>query len=183
MIKKEIKQESKTLYEGKVLTLTNDVVLCPNGVLANREIVHHSGGVGILCINENEDILLVSQYRYAYDEIVYEIPAGKLEKGEKPLLAAHRELQEETGYCASSLESLGEIYPTCGYSNERIHLYLAKGLVSGQTHFDEDEYMESNYYPLKTILSMIENGQIKDAKTLCAIYRYLFRKNLNASSK
>ena len=174
MIEKRLSGE--TIFEGHVVKLVKDKVLCPNGNESFREIVRHNGGAAVLCINENEEILLVKQFRYAYDEVMYEIPAGKLEKNEDPLLAAKRELEEETGNKADSLDFLGAIYPTCGYSSEIIYLYLAKNCKKTQTHFDEDEVIESKFYKLDDVKNMILNGEIKDAKTICALSYYLMRK-------
>ncbi len=174
MIEKRLSGE--TIFEGHVVKLVKDKVLCPNGNESFREIVRHNGGAAVLCINENEEILLVKQFRYAYDEVMYEIPAGKLEKNEDPLLAAKRELEEETGNKADSLDFLGAIYPTCGYSSEIIYLYLAKNCKKTQTHFDDDEVIESKFYKLDDVKNMILNGEIKDAKTICALSYYLMRK-------
>ncbi len=174
MIEKRLSGE--TIFEGHVVKLVKDKVLCPNGNESFREIVRHNGGAAVLCINENEEILLVKQFRYAYDEVMYEIPAGKLEKNEDPLLAAKRELEEETGNKAESLDFLGAIYPTCGYSSEIIYLYLARNCKKSHTHFDEDEVIESKFYKLDDVKNMILNGEIKDAKTICALSYYLMKK-------
>ena len=168
--------DSKLIYDGKVIRVVKDKVLCPNGNESYREIIHHNGGAGILCINEKEEILLIRQYRYAYNEVLYEIPAGKLEVGENPYDAAIRELEEETANKASSLELLGRIYPTCGYSDEIIYLYLAKNTIITKTNFDEDEFIESSFYSLDKVLDMIKEGIIVDAKTICAIEYYLLKK-------
>ena len=174
MIEKRLSGE--TIFEGHVVKLVKDKVLCPNGNESFREIVRHNGGAAVLCINENEEILLVKQFRYAYDEVMYEIPAGKLEKNEDPLLAAKRELEEETGNKAESIDFLGAIYPTCRYSSEIIYLYLAKNCKKTQTHFDDDEVIESKFYKLDDVKNMILNGEIKDAKTICALSYYLMKK-------
>lgn len=173
---KEKRLSGKTIYDGKVIKVTCDDVLCPNGNISKREIVHHNGGSAILCINDKEEVLLIKQYRYAYDEVIYEIPAGKLEVGEDPYDAAIRELEEETANKADSLKYLGIIYPSCGYTNEKIHLYLANNTKITKTNFDEDEYIVSEYYPLSTVIEMIKDGTIKDAKTICAINYYIINK-------
>ena len=111
------------LYEGKILRLEKDQVLCDNGNIADREIVRHHGGAAVLCITEEQDVLLIKQFRYAYQEVLYEIPAGKLEANEDPKLAAVRELEEETGKKALDIIYLNTIYPTCGYSDEKIYIY------------------------------------------------------------
>lgn len=170
---KEEKISGEVLFKGKVVTLVKDKVLCPNGNESYREIVKHPGGAAILCITENNEILLEKQFRYAYDEVIYEIPAGKLEYGEDPYNAAIREFEEETGNKADSLIPLGKIYPTCGYSSEIIHLYLAKDYVKTKTHLDEDEVIETLLIPLDKVNEMIINGEIRDAKTICALYTYM----------
>jgi len=137
---REKKIKSEAIYEGKVVKLYRDDVICPNGKGAKREVVRHNGGSAILCINNNK-VLLIRQFRYAYDEVMYEIPAGKLELGEDPYSAALREFEEETGNKAEKLEYLGKIYPSCGYTDEIIYLYLAENYVETKTNFDEDEFI------------------------------------------
>lgn len=170
---KEKKISGEVIYDGKILTLVKDKVICPNNEEAYREIVRHNGGAAILVVNEKNEVLLIRQFRYAYDEIIYEIPAGKLELNEDPYEAAKRELEEETGYKAEKLISLGVIYPTCGYSSEKIHLYLASGLSKGSLHLDDDEFIEPMFISLDKVKKMILNNEIKDAKTICAISNYL----------
>ena len=172
MDKKEKTLSSTTIYKGKILSLRKDEVLCPNGNKSYREIVDHHGGAGILAFIDNK-VILIKQYRYAYDEILYEIPAGKLEKDEDPLNAAQRELLEETGYYSSNIKHLGDIYPTCGYSNEIIHIYLAKDLKKQERHLDDDEFIDVYYFDIEEVKSLIKEGKIKDAKTICAIQYYL----------
>lgn len=171
----EKKIDGEILYEGKILRLERDKVLCPNGKEAYREVVRHNGGAAILCLTEQDEVLLIKQFRYPYKEILYEIPAGKLEQGENPYAAAIRELEEETGNRAAGLELLGKIYPTCGYSSEVIYLYLARNYVHTATSFDEDEVIEGSFVPLHKVKEMILSGQIKDAKTICAISYYLMK--------
>lgn len=173
MIEKKI--DGEVIYEGKVITVLRDKVICPNNKEAYREVIKHSGGSAILCITEDNKVLLIKQFRYVYNEILYEIPAGKLEKGENPYDAALRELEEETGYKTDNLESLGIIYPTCGYTNEKINLYLAKNIKPGVKHLDEDEFIEPIYIPLNDVKKMILNNEIKDAKTICALSNYLLK--------
>ena len=175
----EKKIKGEVVFYGKIMTITRDVVLCPNGKEAYREILHHNGGAGVLCLNEKNEVLLVRQFRYAYGEVLYEIPAGKLELNEDPYEAAIRELEEETANKASSLEYLGVIYPSCGYTNEKIYLYLARNTKITETHFDEDEFIETKFYPFNDVLKMISDGTIKDSKTICAINYYLLKHNDN----
>ncbi len=173
---KEKKIDGTIIYDGKVIHVVKDKVLCPNGCESVREIVKHNGGAAVLCLNDKEEVLLIKQFRYAYDEVIYEIPAGKLELNENPYDAALRELEEETGNKASELKKLGEIYPTCGYSNEIIYIYLALNCKKTNTHFDDDEIIESKFIPLNEVKEMIKNGIIKDAKTICAINYYELNK-------
>lgn len=165
------------VYKGRILELYNDDVICSNGINAKREIVHHNGGAGVLIVNDKKEVLLIKQFRYAYNEILYEIPAGKLEKGENPYEAALREMEEETGLKSESLKSLGKIYPTCGYSDEIIYIYLADQFKTTSTNFDLDEQITSSWYPLDEVLKMISEGKIVDAKTIIAIYKYAFGLN------
>jgi ADP-ribose pyrophosphatase len=173
MIEKKI--DGEVLYDGKIIRVERDTVLCPNGKSAFREVVRHNGGAAILCITKDDKVLLERQFRYPYIEVIYEIPAGKLEKGEDPYQAALREFEEETGNKAESLEHLIDIYPTCGYSSEIIYLYLAKDFVKTETNFDEDEVIESEFIPLDEVKAMIKDGRIKDAKTICALSVYLLK--------
>ncbi len=172
----EKKIDGIDIYKGKVIHVVKDNVLCPNGNKAIREIVKHNGGAAILCLNDKEEVLLERQYRYAYNEIIYEIPAGKLELNEEPYHAALRELEEETGLKAKELKKLGVIYPTCGYSTEKIFLYLAIDCIHTKTNFDEDEFIVSEFYPLNRVKDMIKDGTIKDAKTIAAICYYELNK-------
>ena len=171
MSKKEKKLISKTLYQGKVVTLSKDEVLCPNGNTSLREIIHHRGGVGIL-FKINDKFILERQYRYAFDEEIIEIPAGKLEEGEVPLPAAERELLEETGYRPLEMVFLGKMYPTVGYSNEVINLFYCEKAQKEERHLDSDECIDLLYLSLEEIEEMINNNQIKDSKTIAAIYWY-----------
>ena len=165
----------EVIYEGKVLRLELDQVECENGKSAYREIVRHNGGAAILCISKENKVLLIKQFRYAYNEVLYEIPAGKLEKEEEPLSAAQREFEEETGKLALDMSYLTTIYPTCGYTNEKIYLYLVTRFEQSKPHLDEDEFVEPIWLDLKEVLEMIQKGIIRDAKTICAIQAYLIQ--------
>lgn len=169
---KEEKISNKNVYEGMILKVENAEVKCPNGNIATREIVRHTPGAAVLAITNDNKIILERQFRYAFAEILYEIPAGKQEEGENPFDIAKRELEEETGYFANSMELLGKIYPTCGYCDEIIYLYLAKDLVMKEKHWDENEFIEISTHTLKEVEEMIKKGTIVDAKTICAIMMY-----------
>ena len=140
MIEKKISGE--VLYDGYIVKLERDKVLCPNNNEAYREIVRHSGGAAVLCVTKENKIVLVKQFRYAFNEIMYEIPAGKLEQGEMPQASALRELEEEAGYKALSSEHLITIYPTVGYCSEKIYVYLVTDYEITQTNLDENEFVE-----------------------------------------
>lgn len=131
----------------------------------------HPGGVGILALTEAEEVLLVRQFRYPYGEVVTEIPAGKREPGEDPLVTGKRELAEETGYRADSFTSLGTLYPTPGYCDEVIHLYLATGLHPVKAHPDADEFLEVDRIPLKELVTLVLEGKLPDAKTQIAVLK------------
>ena len=161
MKKEEKTIQSNIIYKGKILTLNNDEVLCPNGNKSYREIIHHHGGVCILCLVDNK-VIMTKQYRYAYQEELYELPAGKLEKDEDSYQTGLRELEEETGYKAESLTDLGVMYPTCGYSDEIIHLYSANNVTKVDRHLDDDEVIELFKFSIDEILQMIDKGLTKD---------------------
>lgn len=173
---KEKQIKSDLIYNGKVVKLYVDDVKCPNNNLSKREIIKHNGGVCILAIIDNK-VILEKQYRYAYDEVLYELPAGKLEVNENPYDAALREFEEETGYKANTLIDYGKMYPTCGYSNEIIYMYVAKDIIKTKRHLDEDEFIEIEYVNLEEVVDMINKGIIKDAKTICLISKYILANN------
>ena len=170
----EKKLKSKTVYSGKIVKLEIDEIELPDGKISYRECVRHSGGAAVLLLKD-EKILLVKQFRYLYGQPIYEIPAGKLNEGEDPKIAAVRELEEETGFKAE-LSHLLDIYPTPGYTDEIIHIYFAENYVVTNQKLDEDEFLNYCFIDIKTVLKMIENGEIKDAKTIIALYKYLLKK-------
>ncbi len=176
----EKKVSGEVLYRGKVVTLEKDKVQCSNGKEAYREVIRHSGGAAILCMDADSRVLLIRQFRYAYQEVLWEIPAGKLEKEELPEQAARRELEEETGVKATNLTYLMQIYPSCGYTSERIYLYLVRDFDMTSVCWDEDEQMEISWIEYDKVKEMIRNGIIKDAKTICAIMAYEARREENA---
>ncbi len=161
--------ESRVLYQGRVVTLRIDTVRLPNGHITQREIVEHRGAVAIVPLMDADTVLLIRQYRQAVGETLLEIPAGTLEPGEPPDRCAERELQEETGYRASTLKRLFNQYLAPGYSQEVLHVYLAEGLTPASQQTDEDESVEVVPTPLEHIPPMILNGEIKDAKTIAGL--------------
>jgi len=163
--------ESQRVFTGRVLKVRLDQVELPSGGTSSREIVDHPGGVAILALDEDNNILTVTQYRYAYGKTLLEIPAGKLEYGEDPYSAAMRELREETGATTDKLTPLGEIYPTPGFCNEIIRLYLAKDLSWGEMDPDEDEFLRVERIPFSVMLERVLSGEITDAKTAIAVMK------------
>lgn len=161
---------SEYVFRGKVIDVKRDDILVSNGHKSIREVVEHSGGVVILAIKDGK-ILTVNQFRYPIKTTSIELPAGKLEIGENPDFASKRELEEETGYIAKKWKSLGYIYTSVGFCNEKLYLYLATDLEYKQVNPDEDEIIEPKEYPIKEVFEMIDNGKINDAKTLCALLR------------
>jgi ADP-ribose pyrophosphatase len=168
--------EKRTIYKGRILNVKTDTVLCANGRTAFREVIEHHGGAAVAALNEKGEIYLVRQYRYPYGEYLLEIPAGKLNAGENPEECAARELTEETGLIAEKLELLNVIYPSPGYTNEKLYVYEASGLSRGKTNFDLDEDIENITLPLVEAVRMADSGELKDCKTVIAIYRLARRK-------
>lgn len=162
---------SKVVYEGKVVTVLKDDVEVADGHKSFREVILHSGGVVIAALKDSDTILLVKQYRYPLKHVNLELPAGKLEIGEDPNEACKRELEEETGYRAKVWKSLGYINTTPGICTEKLYLYLAKNLEFVGEHPDEGEILKCCEYNLKDVFYMIQNGEINDAKTICALSR------------
>ncbi|MBE7085240.1 MAG: NUDIX hydrolase [Clostridiales bacterium] len=159
------------VYKGKILTLRKDDALLPNGEPCIREIIEHSGGACALYM-EGDKVLFVRQYRYAYGESIYELPAGKLEPHEDPMLTAKRELEEETGITAGRLELLYVAYPSPGYTDEKIYIYRAFDGEKTQRHLDEGEFVDVVWIPVDKVKNMLKNGEIKDAKTIIALQQY-----------
>lgn len=167
----EKRLKSSSIFNGKVFDITVDEVLLPDGRTANRELVHHNGGVCVLALLEDGTVPLVRQFRYGACREMLEIPAGKLEKGESPEECGRRELGEECGFLAESFISLGMIYPTPAYCGEIIHMFMARGLSQTDTHLDEDEFLSVEYVPFERLVKMCRNGEIDDAKTIAAVFR------------
>lgn len=160
---------SECLFEGKVLKLKKDKVLLPNGSTGTREVVEHPGAVAIVPITSDGGIILVRQFRHPIQQVILEVPAGKLEPGEDPAACAVRELAEETGFKANSLRKLTAMYTTPGFSNEVIHLYVAEDLTESAEQPDEDEFIHAQVYTRDQIRQMIASGEICDAKSLVAL--------------
>lgn len=164
--------KSEKIYDGRVIKLSVDTVITPGGNEATREIIHHPGGVGVVAIDEDNMIYLVEQYRIPYDEVLLEIPAGKIDPGETDVKrAAERELREETGLTADSLEFIGNFYPSVGFLDEDLRLFMAKGLHMGETDPDEDEFLNLVKIPFDKAVEMVMDNRIKDGKTVAAILK------------
>lgn len=169
--------QKKTIYEGRILGLSL-YDLTVNGRKIKREIIEHRGAAAILAFDEKGRVILVKQHRFPHGYIL-EIPAGTLEKGEKPIKCAFREIQEETGHKAAKMTHFLTYYPSVGYNREAIHCFVAKNLkkVSNQA-LDEDEIMSVVKVDLKKLISMIKTGKIIDSKTICAVLTYAAKNKL-----
>lgn len=167
----EKKLTSEVMYTGRVITVTRDTALLENGQTAQRDVVHHYGGACIIPYFEDGTICMVRQFRYAMQQELWELPAGKLEKDEDPFLAAKRELEEECGLTADTYTSLGEFYPTVGYDTEIIYTWAARGLHPAPMHLDADEFLTPERVPLEKAYQMVMAGEIKDGKTIAGILK------------
>lgn len=166
------KISSRKVYGGRIISVDVDTVRFPDGSVGELEMVRHSGAsavVPILQAGRDPQVLLIKQYRYAADGYVYEIPAGRLDPGESPENCAARELREETGYTAEKLQRLTTIYTTPGFTDERIHLFIAEGLSQGDSERERDEFLELFPVALSDAVAMIRSGQIVDGKTTVAL--------------
>ena len=162
--------ESREIYKGRTIHVAVDKVRLPNDREMDIEIVHHKGAVAIVPVID-DDVLMVRQYRYATGGWLLEIPAGKLEADEKPEACAIRETEEETGYRPAELEPLGWIWPTPGFCDEKIWLFLARGLEQTQQGLEEDEVLELERIPLQEAVEKAAKGEIHDGKSICALLR------------
>lgn len=161
--------KSEYIFKGKVITLRKDLVEQHDHKQFEREIVEHNGGVGIVAIDKEGRIILVSQFRKPFENILLEIPAGKLEKGEDPYDCAVRELEEETGFIPQRLELMTTIYPSPGFLTEKIYIYFCREMVSGKINFDDGEHLVTTHIDYKEALEKVYSGEIKDAKTVVGI--------------
>lgn len=170
MIVPEKTLKREVIYKGKVLEYVLDTVDV-NGKAAGREMVFHPGGVAVVAIDSDGCVCMIRQFRKPYEKAILEIPAGKIDPSEPPIECGMRELKEETGYTASEFISLGKFYPSVGYTNEVIHIFLAKGLTKGEASPDDDEYVDIERIPMDKLVSMIMSGEIKDGKTIAGILK------------
>ncbi|MDR1511389.1 MAG: NUDIX hydrolase [Endomicrobium sp.] len=167
MIEKAIKKN--IVYYGVGVDFFCDEVKLPNNTIVKREYINHPGAAATLPFVDKDNIILVKQYRYPLNQVTYEIPAGKINKGETPFECVSRELEEETGYRAKKLEKLISFYPTTAFSNEIIYTFVAFGLEVGRQNADEDEFVSSEIVNFKKAIKMVKTGKIVDSKTIIAL--------------
>ena len=167
---REERISGEDIYGGIFLNMKRDKVSLPDGGEAVREYLTHPGAVAVLAILDDGRVLLERQYRYPIAKACIEIPAGKLEIGEDPLLCAKRELEEETGYTATKWSYIRRIHPVISYSTEFIDIYLAEGLMPGKSHLDAEEFLDVFAAPLDQLLAWVEDGEITDVKTTISTY-------------
>jgi ADP-ribose pyrophosphatase len=171
----ETKVKSDTVYQGKMINLRVDQVRLPSGGTSSREVVEHPGSVGIIPIDKDGNAILIRQFRYAVGEVLWEIPAGKLDPGESPKDCAIRELEEETSYLAGRLEKIVSFYTSPGFSSEMLHLFIGTDLVPGTARPDDDENIGTYRLSREAVETMIKNGEIRDAKTLLGLATVISR--------
>jgi ADP-ribose pyrophosphatase len=159
----------REIHAGRVFKLFQEELTLPNGFTTSLELIRHPGAAALVAFPEEHAVLLLRQYRHAVGGYIWEIPAGTLSPGEAPLECARRELVEETGYMASELLPLGQMVPVPGYSDERIHIFLARGLTPAPQRLDQDEVLEVHRLPLSQVMEMVRTGQIQDGKTIVGL--------------
>jgi len=167
---REERISGEDIYGGIFLNMKRDTVSLPDGQEAVREYLTHPGAVAVVALLDDGRVLLERQYRYPIAKACIEIPAGKLEIKEDPLLCAQRELAEETGYTAKKWSYIRRIHPVISYSTEFIDIYLAEGLVPGASHLDEEEFLDVFAAPLEQLIAWVEDGEITDVKTMISAY-------------
>ncbi len=168
---------SKVVYQGSLFRVLHDKLIEPGGKKSERDVIRHNGSVVILAVDKSKRkkdpyIVMERQYRHAAQQFLWELPAGKLDAGEDPLVGAKRELEEETGYHAKKWSPLVEYYGSPGFLGESMKVFLAEGLIAGDAHPEEDEEIEFRLVKLSEVVKMIEKGAIKDGKTLCSVLLY-----------
>ena len=161
----------RVIHKGKLITLRKEKVDLNNGGHTYFDIVKHPGGAVIAALNKSNEICLLSQWRHAVQETIWELPAGCLEVGEPPMQTAKRELEEEAGVIAKTWRELGKIYPSPGFSDEVLYLFEAKDISKGTLKLDAAEKLEAHWLPLEKVLTMAKNGEIVDAKSLACLLK------------
>jgi ADP-ribose pyrophosphatase len=167
---------SKPIYAGRVVNLNLETVMLPNGATVELEVIHHPGAAAVVPVRDDGTVLLIRQYRHAVGGYIYELPAGKLDPGEDPKECAARELEEEIGFRASSLEHVVTFYTTPGFTDEVIYLYQARGLTPGRQKLDTDEVLEVVALSLEAALAKIRDGTIRDGKTIVGLQSIYLRR-------
>jgi ADP-ribose pyrophosphatase len=163
--------DRRTIFDGKIVHLSVDRVQLPNGNVCDLEMIRHPGAAAVVPVDEAGNVLLVRQYRYAAAGWLYEVPAGKLDAEEPPEVCAAREVEEETGFKAGRLTEMGWIWTTPGFTDERIWLYLATELEASQQSLQADEVLSVERMPLTEAVNLASRGEIRDAKSVCALLR------------
>ena len=169
LVEKTLSREDK--FQGRIVSVHVDKVLLPNGNTSTREVVDHVDGVAVLALDDRNNVLTVTQYRYVFGKTLLELPAGKLDPGEDPVTGALRELKEETGAEPETFLPLGKLLPAPGCYGETLHLFLAKGLKFSQQQLDPDEFLNVERVPFDEMVHRCVNGEIDDAKTVAAVLR------------
>ena len=176
--------ERHVIFQGKVLRLEKDDVSLPDGRPAIREVIRHNGAVAVVPVDDKGRVICVRQFRYPYREILLEIPAGKLEKGENDHeAAARRELREETGAIPGKMTYLGRFYSSAAILDEIIHVYLAEDLTFGDTDPDDDEYLDVTAIPMDELCDMIAAGEVPDGKTQASVMKAAYILNKRKETK
>jgi ADP-ribose pyrophosphatase len=160
---------TENIFSGKVLVLNRETITLPNGQPTELEIIRHPGASAVVPIKDDGSVILIRQFRHATGGFIYEIPAGKLHPQEDPKFCAARELEEEIGYRAGQLELLTSIWTAPGFTDEVIHIYRGTGLQPGRQHLDHDEVLEVVEWPMEEAMAGIQNGTIRDAKTIIGL--------------
>ena len=163
---------SEDIFNGVILHVKRDMVTLSNGSETVREVIRHIGAVCVIPVTESNEVIMERQYRYPLDNVIWEIPAGKLDAPDEDRLSAiRRELREETGYTADEWTDLGAFHPAPAYSDEFITMYMARGLHKGERHLDADEFLDVHTVPLKDLVEQVMSGAISDAKTQVCILK------------
>lgn len=168
----EKKLSGDTVYKGRIFEITHDIVELENGKTADRDVLHHNGGVCVIPITDDNEIYLVKQFRYPLKTVTREVPAGKLEKGEDPEQCGRRELLEETGFTCEEFTFLGTLHPVPAYDTEKIYMYMARKLSTPQGQsLDEDEFLDVEKLPLSQAVQQVMDGEITDSKSQAIILK------------
>lgn len=169
---KEKKISGEVIYDGKIIRVEKDYIELEDGHRSTREVVFNSGGVSVLALDKDENVILVKQFRYPSKEELYEIPGGKQNENEDYVTSGMRELEEESGYTSEDAQYFGYFYPTVAYATEVIHLLLAKNCYYTKQHLDVGEHVSVELIPFEEVKKMIFDGRIKDGKTIIAVLKY-----------